>query len=52
VRSVARALRVKPWQLVAELADNTEFWRGYLDLSPRLKRDVQRHIAYLGARKW
>lgn len=45
VHSIARALRVKPWQLVAGLADNVEFWRGYLDLSPIQKREIQRLIA-------
>lgn len=47
VRSIARALHVKTWQLVADLSDNVEFWRGYLDLSPAQKREVQRTIDWL-----
>jgi transcriptional regulator with XRE-family HTH domain len=47
IRSIARALKVKPWQLLADLSDNVEFWRGYLDLSPGDKREVQRLIRWM-----
>ena len=47
VRSIARALGIRTWQLVAEMYENTEFWRGYLDLSAKDKRNVQRHIDWL-----
>lgn len=46
IRSIARALHVKPWQLVADLSDNTAFWDGYLLLSARHKREVQRLIEW------
>jgi len=46
VRSIARALKVKPWYLVAEPSDNVDFWRGYLDLSPVQKREIQRLIKW------
>jgi len=46
VRSIAAALGVKPWQLMVELGENAEFWRGYLDLSPAQKREIQRLIRY------
>jgi transcriptional regulator with XRE-family HTH domain len=42
VNSIARALKVKPWQLVAGLEQ--PFWGDYLDLSPIGKREVQRMI--------
>jgi len=51
VRSIARALGLKVWQLVADLGDNVEFWRGYLNLSGEQKRDVQRHIDWLLRRR-
>jgi transcriptional regulator with XRE-family HTH domain len=44
VRSIARALHVKPWQLVAELMENCTFWDDYLALSPSQKREIQRLI--------
>lgn len=47
VRSIARALHLKPWQLTADLSDNVEFWRGYLNLNGTQKREVQRHIDWL-----
>jgi transcriptional regulator with XRE-family HTH domain len=47
VRSIARALHVRPWQLVAGLGESVRFWEGYLDLSAEQKRDVQRHIDWL-----
>jgi len=46
VRSIAKALRIKPWQLIADLSDNVEFWHGYLDLTGPQKRDVQHLIKY------
>ena len=46
IRAVARALKVKPWYLLADLTDNLEFWEGYLRLPPQGKRDVQRTIKY------
>ena len=44
VRSLARALHVKPWMLLAELTENVRFWDGYLSLTPEQKREVQRLI--------
>jgi transcriptional regulator with XRE-family HTH domain len=42
VNSIARALKVKPWQLVAGFEQ--PFWDDYLQLSPIGKREVQRMI--------
>jgi transcriptional regulator with XRE-family HTH domain len=42
IKSLARALDVKPWYLVADISENTEFWDAYLALSPAAKRDIQR----------
>lgn len=42
VCSIARALKVKPWQLVAGIEQ--PFWDDYLRLSPLGKREVQRMI--------
>ena len=50
VCSIARALRVKDWQLVAGY-NSVEFWRGYLDLSPSQKREVQRIINWYSERR-
>ncbi|MBN1461376.1 MAG: helix-turn-helix transcriptional regulator [Armatimonadetes bacterium] len=47
IRSLARALKVKPWQLVADIGDNVDFWDGYMRLSAAGKREVQRHIAWM-----
>ena len=47
VRSIARALKVKPWVLVADVSDNTEFWRRYLSLTAVQKRELQRHIEWM-----
>jgi transcriptional regulator with XRE-family HTH domain len=43
VNSLARALKIKPWQLVAADWDQPFFER-YLALSPTQKREVQRMI--------
>jgi transcriptional regulator with XRE-family HTH domain len=45
--SLARALRVKPWQLLVRIDESDEFWRGYMDLTAQQKRDVQNHVKYL-----
>lgn len=42
VRSLARALKIKPWQLLTNLSENSDFWRDYLELAPQQKRDIQR----------
>ena len=47
IRSLARALGVKPWMLVADLSENTDFWRRYLSLPPEKKREVQRHLEWM-----
>lgn len=47
VRSIARALHVKTWQLVADLGDNVTFWGDYLTLSPMQKREIQRLMAWM-----
>ena len=44
IRSMAKALGVKPWQLLADLSENSEFWEHYLSLSPKGKREIQRLI--------
>lgn len=46
IRSIAKALQVKPWQLVAEITENVEFWSGYLALPAERKREIQRMIAW------
>ena len=51
VRAIARALHIKPWQLLAELHENPEFWRGYLDLSPIQKREIQHNIKWMLERR-
>lgn len=50
VYSLARALHVKPWQLVAELGENVKFWEGYLDLNAAQKHELQRHITWMHQR--
>ena len=47
IRSLARVFKMRPWQLVADLSDNAEFWRGYLALSPTQKREVQHNIKWM-----
>lgn len=44
VRALARALGVKPWQLIAEIYENPDFWEQYIALAPAHKRAVQRLI--------
>jgi transcriptional regulator with XRE-family HTH domain len=51
IRSIAKALKVKPWYLLAELAENPEFWDGYLRLPPQGKREIQRRIEYMLERR-
>ena len=51
VRSLARALGVKPWMLLVELGESIRFWQGYLLLSGKQKREVQQHIAWLLRRR-
>jgi len=46
VISIARALKVRPWQLVADISENTTFWDGYMSLSGASKREVQRLIEW------
>lgn len=46
VRSLARALKLRPWMLVADLQDHPDFWACYLALSPTRKREVQRAIEW------
>jgi transcriptional regulator with XRE-family HTH domain len=48
IRSIAKALHVKPWYLMADLMENSDFWGGYLHLSPAHKREIQRLIRYYG----
>jgi len=47
VISIARALKVRPWQLVADISENVDFWEGYMRLSAQGKRDIQRTIAWM-----
>jgi transcriptional regulator with XRE-family HTH domain len=47
IRSLARALHLKPWQLVADISENVDFWEGYMRLSAQGKRDIQRTIAWM-----
>lgn len=51
VRSIARALKVKPWYLLADLTDNVAFWQGYIALTGPQKRQIQQSIAYLLERR-
>ncbi len=51
IRSLARALHVKPWHLLADLTDNTEFWDGYLRLKPEQKREIQRMVKWYTERR-
>lgn len=44
VRSIARALHVKPWVLLADITENVRFWDSYLSLSGSDKREIQRII--------
>jgi len=46
VVSLARALKLRPWMLTADLQDAPEFWAGYLSLPSAQKREVQRAIEY------
>jgi len=46
VRGLAKALRVKPWQLVVEMYENGTFWERYLSLDPKHKREVQRMVQW------
>jgi transcriptional regulator with XRE-family HTH domain len=45
LRSLATALRVRPYQLLMDLED-PDFWSRYLSLSPTHKREVQRMIRW------
>jgi transcriptional regulator with XRE-family HTH domain len=47
MRSIGRALGVKPWCLVADISENVAFWEGYLALSPNGKREAQRTIEWI-----
>jgi len=47
VRSLAKALKMRPWMLVADWGDAPNWWGDYLSLSPEQKREVQRHISWL-----
>ncbi len=51
VRSLAGALRVRPWQLLVGMSESAEFWRGYLDLAPTQKREIQRSIRWMIERR-
>ena len=49
VNALARALRIKTWQLLASPGENP-FWDDYLCLSPTGKREVQRTIDWIARR--
>ncbi len=51
VRSLARALHIRPWQLLVGFSESAEFWRGYLDLAPVQKREIQRNIRWMIERR-
>ena len=51
IHSLARALGVKPWQLVADLGEPTEWWEVYLSLPPQKKREAQRYLRRLVGRR-
>ena len=51
VRSLARALRCKPWQLLTDLMENDVFWGTYMGLKPQQKREVQQGIKFLSERR-
>lgn len=44
VYSLARALRVPAWYLIADVLEAPEFWDRYFYLRPAQKREVQRII--------
>lgn len=46
LRSLARALRVPVWHLLASVAETDRWYQEYLALSPTQKREVQRLIHY------
>lgn len=46
IRSLARALHVRPWMLVVNMSERADFWSGYLALSPAQKREIQRLIQW------
>jgi len=46
VRSLARALRCHPWQLIAEIYENVSWWDDYLALAPVQKREIQRMVKW------
>lgn len=52
VYSLARALRVRPWFLLADIQDATAWLDAYLSLSPAQKRAVQQYIKGLHERRW
>lgn len=51
VRSLAKALGCRPWQLVAEVYDSVEWWNEYLGLAGRHKREIQRLVKYYSERR-
>jgi transcriptional regulator with XRE-family HTH domain len=51
IRSLAKALRLKPWQLLVGLNESDAFWCYYLELKPEQKRDIQHHIKFLSERR-
>ncbi|MFA5448103.1 MAG: helix-turn-helix transcriptional regulator [Sphaerochaeta sp.] len=51
VFSLARALKMRPWQLLVGITESDEFWGIYLELSPQQKRDVQRHMKHMAERR-
>lgn len=46
LRSLARALHCKPWQLLAETYDSADWWDDYLQLAPSKKREIQRMVRW------
>jgi transcriptional regulator with XRE-family HTH domain len=48
--AIARALRVKPWQVLA-YPERADWWQAYLSLPPIGKREVQRVIRWYGERR-
>ena len=51
VSSLARALGVKPWQLICAPCENTRWWDNYLVLGAQQKREVQRYVNYYSERR-
>ena len=51
IRSLAKALKCQPWQLVAEVYENSRWWDAYLGLTAQQKRDIQHQVRWYADRR-